>query len=103
MVGSHEMGDVTQAAALLRAMSNESRLSVLCYLAEQERSVTELEQYLDLSQSALSQHLAVLRRQGLIRSRRDKRLVYYSVSSEQVTDVLQTLEAHYNCKSIATD
>lgn len=79
------------ASALLRAMSNECRLLILCHLLERPQSVTELEQLVDLSQSALSQHLAVLRRQGLIRARRESRSIFYSISSEPVVAVMNTL------------
>src|SRR5690606_30187058 len=69
-----------EAAKLLKALANERRLQVLCLLAGGERSVGEINQMLDLSQSALSQHLAVLREEGLVQTRRDAQLVYYSLA-----------------------
>ena len=60
-----------RAAGLLKAMSNPARLIVLCQLAEGEKSVGELEEFANVSQSALSRHLALLRERGLVRSRRE--------------------------------
>ncbi|NKB52660.1 MAG: metalloregulator ArsR/SmtB family transcription factor [Rhizobiaceae bacterium] len=78
-------------------MSNPSRLMIMCHLVEREHSVTELEQIIDISQSALSQHLAILRRQRLVSSRRDKRLIYYSISSNRAVAVIETLYEHFCC------
>ena len=64
-----------EAAQLLKALANERRLQVLCLLAGGERSVGEINQMLDLSQSALSQHLAVLRDEGLVRTRREAQMI----------------------------
>ncbi len=79
------------AAGLLKAMSNPSRLVILCQLAEGERSVGELERAVGLSQSGISQHLAVLRRQSVVTSRRVRQTVLYSLGSEQVAAVMATL------------
>src|SRR3546814_8126821 len=67
------------AAALLKALANESRLMILCLLADGERSVGEINAMVDLSQSALSQHLAVLREEALVQTRREAQSVYYSL------------------------
>ncbi|MDN6297820.1 MAG: metalloregulator ArsR/SmtB family transcription factor [Halomonas sp.] len=79
------------SAQLLKAMANAKRLHILCLLAEQELSVTQLNQRLDLSQSALSQHLAILRQQALVTTRRDSQTIYYSLSSQTVKAVIQAL------------
>ena len=68
-----------EAARLLKALGNEKRLMVLCLLAQGERSVGDLNARVDLSQSALSQHLAVLRNDGLVRARRETQTIYYSL------------------------
>jgi DNA-binding transcriptional ArsR family regulator len=81
----------SEASALLRAMANECRLLILCHLVERERSVTELEQLVGLSQSALSQHLALLRSQNLVKVRRESRLRHYSIASPQALAVMKTL------------
>lgn len=83
------------AARLLKALANEHRLLVLCYLLEGERSVGQLNAELDLSQSALSQHLAVLRKDGLVSTRREAQTIYYSVASAAVTGVLTALHDIY--------
>lgn len=83
--------NATRAAELLKAMSNASRLMVLCYLAEGEKSVSELEHAVGLSQSALSQHLARLRREKIVTARRAGQTVYYSLCGKEATAVLNTL------------
>ena len=80
-----------RAAALLRALGNESRLLVLCHLCQQERSVTQLEALVGLSQSALSQHLARLRRDQLVVTRRAAQTIYYSLGSEAVRQMIAVL------------
>ncbi|WP_373085130.1 ArsR/SmtB family transcription factor [Sneathiella sp.] len=72
-------------------MSNKHRLLILCNLVETERSVGELEKIVGLSQSALSQHLARLRKEEVVKTRRDAQTIYYSLQNENVTDVLQLL------------
>ena len=68
------------AAGLMKALGNESRLMILCTLAEGERSVGELNALIPLSQSALSQQLARLRQQGLVRTRRESQTIHYSLA-----------------------
>mgnify|MGYP000072133400 CR=1 FL=1 len=83
-----------EAAQLLKALANESRLMILCSLAQQELNVSQLNERLDLSQSALSQHLAWLRREGLVQTRRDAQTIFYSLQgskAKQVIDVLQSI------------
>ena len=88
----HELEEnARHAAGLLKAMSNPSRLVILCQLAEGERSVGELERAVGLSQSGISQHLAVLRRQSVVTSRRVRQTVLYSLGSDQVAAVMATL------------
>ncbi len=84
-----------RASALLKAMSNERRLLILCYLAEGEKSVGELEQLLPLGQSALSQHLARLRRDGLVCTRRVAQTIYYSLAGREASSVMATLHDLY--------
>ena len=69
-----------EAARLLKLLANEQRLTVLCRLSGEEMSVTELGEYVNLSQSALSQHLAKLRADGLVATRRDAQTIYYRLS-----------------------
>lgn len=84
-----------QASRLLKSIANDKRLLILCYLSESERSVGELERLVDLSQSALSQHLARLRRDDLVQTRREAQTIYYSVASAEANAVLQTLHDLY--------
>lgn len=69
-----------EAARLLKLLANEQRLTVLCRLSGEEMSVSELGEYVNLSQSALSQHLAKLRADGLVATRRDAQTIYYRLS-----------------------
>ena len=80
-----------QASILLKAMSNEHRLLILCRLIEGEKSVGELVRLVGLSQSALSQHLARLRRDSLVRTRRDAQTIYYTVASREARALLDQL------------
>lgn len=70
----------TEAARLLKLLANEQRLTVLCRLSGTEMSVTQLGDYVDLTQSALSQHLAKLRADGLVATRRDGQTIYYRLA-----------------------
>ncbi len=87
--------DTSEASKLLKALANENRLRVLCYLDKGELSVSELNERLALSQSALSQHLAVLRRDGIVQTRRASQTIYYSLSPGKVTEVIRTLRSMY--------
>ncbi|MDP2696845.1 helix-turn-helix transcriptional regulator [Thalassospira sp.] len=80
-----------RASGLLKAMSNRSRLMVLCQLQEGEKSVGELEKIIGLSQSALSQHLARLRRDQLVKTRREAQTIYYSLNGHEAITVIKTL------------
>ncbi|MCG6657166.1 winged helix-turn-helix transcriptional regulator [Halomonas campisalis] len=88
-----EAGDaaIDQATALLKALANDNRLRILCLLDGKEVSVTELNQQLSLSQSALSQHLAILRREGLVTTRRASQTIYYSLQGEQARQMVEVL------------
>ena len=92
-----------RASRLLKAMSNERRLLILCSLVEGERSVGELEQVVDLSQSALSQHLARLRNDGLVGTRRSAQTIFYSLKGEQARTIIKTLHAMFCAPSGAIE
>ena len=83
------------AARLLRALANEKRLMLLCLLVDGERSVGELNARVDLSQSALSQHLAVLREENLVRTRREAQTIHYSLMPGPAAAVMETLHGIY--------
>lgn len=89
MTELHDMA--AHAVELLKAMANEWRLMILCQLSEGEKTVSELQDILGLSQSALSQHLAVLRRERIVRSRKEAQSVSYSLSGDDATKVMTTL------------
>lgn len=83
------------ASRLLKALANEKRLMLLCLLFEGEHSVGELNARVALSQSALSQHLAVLREDGLVNTRRDAQVIYYSLADGPAQRVIATLHGIY--------
>lgn len=96
MIDIAEMrSNATAAAELLKAMSNENRLLILCHLGGQELSVTEINQYIDLSQSSLSQHLARLRHDGLVKTRRESQTIYYSIASQSVVNLIGFLQQEF--------
>ena len=79
------------ASRLLKAMGNERRLVILCHLALGEKSVGELQRLVGLSQSALSQHLARLRRVKVVKTRRAAQTIYYSLDGEAAPTVMTAL------------
>jgi DNA-binding transcriptional ArsR family regulator len=96
---AQSMGQMRQhagtASQLLKAMGNEQRLLILCQLVGRECNVAELHTGSDLSQSALSQHLAVLRGAGLVSARREGQSVFYALPAGPVRQVMQTLHDIY--------
>jgi DNA-binding transcriptional ArsR family regulator len=83
------------AAQLLKALANENRLMLLCTLSEGEQSVGQLNERVALSQSALSQHLAVLRRDGLVITRRESQQIYYTLADGPAAKVIELLHDIY--------
>ena len=84
-----------EAAQLLKALSNPHRLLLLCLLVEGERSVSELNAHLALSQPALSQHLALLREEGLVRTHREAQRMVYSLADGPARRIIRALHAIY--------
>lgn len=87
-----QLRDNAQAAEdFLKRLANRNRLMILCLLADGERSVGDLNSHVALSQSALSQHLSVLRQAELVSTRRESQTIYYSISDERVATMLGAL------------
>lgn len=86
---------VLDAVSMLKLLSSPHRLAILCLLERRERSVSELAEHVDLSQSALSQHLAKLREQKLVATRREQQTIYYRMNSPQAGAIIQTLHNIY--------
>ncbi|MGJ5131883.1 ArsR/SmtB family transcription factor [Bradyrhizobium oligotrophicum] len=84
-----------QASDLLKALSNRHRLLIICQLVDDERSVGELAELLGLRDSTVSQHLALLRKDGLVTARREGQTIYYSITSDPAREVLKTLYQVY--------
>lgn len=87
------------AAGLLKALANPNRLQILCVLGDSELSVGALNEHIPLSQSALSQHLAVLREQGLVDTRRQSQIIHYRVMPGPALEVIRVLHRHY-CSAV---
>ena len=87
-----------EAEEFLKALANRHRLLILCELHKGERSVNALSAAVGLSQSSLSQHLAKLRAEELVHTRRESQTIFYSVADAAVSDVIALLHSHY-CES----
>lgn len=87
--------NIVHASALLKSMAHEGRLFILCLLYVRERSVMELEQSLDLRQPAVSQQLARLRSDNLVSTRRDGKMIYYSLASEEARAMVYALATQF--------
>jgi DNA-binding transcriptional ArsR family regulator len=90
-----DMDELAEITSLLKSVANEKRLQILCILSNGEQSVGTLEKSVELSQSALSQHLARLRRDNIVDTRRDAQTIFYFISDKKVLDLLT-----YTCNAI---
>ncbi len=91
-------GGVQEAANLMRALSHEGRLLIMCALCEREYSVGELADVTGLGQSALSQHLALLRKDHLVTTRRQAQTVFYKLANTTVKSIVRILHKSYCSK-----
>lgn len=85
------MASACDASALLKAISHEGRLMILCALVTGEKSVTELEELLHARQAAVSQQLARLRMEGLVTPRREGKAIYYSLADDRPRQILEVM------------
>jgi len=85
------MESACDASNLLKAISHEGRLMILCHLVSGEKTVTELEELLSARQAAVSQQLARLRLEGLVTPRRDGKAIYYSLADDRPKKVLEVI------------
>ena len=84
-----------RASELLKALANRHRLLIVCQLIDGERSVGDLAEFLGLRDSTVSQHLALLRKDGLVSARRDAQTIYYSIASDPAREILTALYRAY--------
>ncbi|MGB1200100.1 MAG: ArsR/SmtB family transcription factor [Cognaticolwellia aestuarii] len=84
-----------EVAAILKLLSNHYRLMILCCLADSEFTVGDLNKQIDLSQSALSQHLTKLRENGLVATRRESQTIYYRIHNAEIKDLLFYLQQQF--------
>ena len=97
------MHAVEQATELLKSLASRNRLLLLCHLVEGERSVGELARLIDARETAVSQQLALLRKDRLVRTRRDGQTIYYSLASSRAAKVIETLHGIYCAPTEASD
>jgi DNA-binding transcriptional ArsR family regulator len=95
ITGNDMLAAADEASALLKALANRHRLLIVCQLSEKERSVGELAALLNLRDSTVSQHLALLRRDGLVAARRDGQTIWYSIGSAPARELVRTLYQVY--------
>jgi DNA-binding transcriptional ArsR family regulator len=88
-------GSAREASGLLKALANENRLMILCQLLDGELTVGEMTARIGLSQSAMSQHLAVLRRDDLVTTRREAQTIFYALADERAARLIQLLYDMY--------
>ena len=87
---------ITSGYKILKALGNKKRIQILYALYNEEMSVGELEKIVDLSQSALSQHLAVLRKEDIVKTRRNAQVIFYSIKNPLVSKILEVLIEFYD-------
>lgn len=88
-------GAVGKAAAAMKVLANEDRLLLLCSLSQGERCVSELEALLQIRQPTLSQQLGVLRTEGVVRTRRDGKNIYYAIAQDELLEIMSVLYRLY--------
>ena len=84
--------NLSKATTILKAMANIKRLEILRLLSDSEKSVGAILENLDLTQSALSQHLAVLRKSGVLKTKRQAQQIFYMLEDEDIKKILYLLE-----------
>ncbi|MGJ8529048.1 ArsR/SmtB family transcription factor [Maritalea sp.] len=84
-----------EASSFLKAIAHEGRLMILCRLSESEASVSELEELLEARQAAVSQQLARLRQEGLVKTRRDGKAIYYSLADDRVRTIINAVHGTF--------
>ncbi len=95
-IETHELQKAADAASsLLKALANEQRLLLLCQMVDGEKSVGALTAFVGLAQSAVSQHLARLRHEGLVTTRRESQTIYYALADDRARQVIELLYSMY--------
>ena len=89
------MAQARVASDLMKSLSNETRLMILCLLSSGEMTVSEMEDRLHVQQAPLSQQLARLRNERLVKTRREGRMIHYSIADPNVSEVVKTLYRIY--------
>lgn len=102
-VAINEMeANAARAVTMLKMLANKHRLVLLCFLSEKEMSVGQLNELIPIPQSTLSQHLAFLRRENIVKTRREAQTIYYSLQDQNVAPIISVLYELY-CKPDEVD
>ncbi len=88
--------DLNEAVDILKALGHPGRLSIMCELVDGEKSVNTLENLLGIRQASVSQQLARLRQEGMVKHRREGKSIYYSVANAQVREIIQTVRQRFS-------
>ncbi len=99
---THKMEAILQATDMLKTIANENRLMILCLINEGEMCVGKLVEKVGLSQSALSQHLALMREKGFVKTRKEAQTVYYQIDSPEIKEIIETLHNRFCNESCHT-
>ena len=91
------LSSAENACALMKVLANRDRMMILCELSQRESCVSELEEKLEIYQPTLSQQLTVLRREKLVKTRREGKQIYYSLGSKEALAVIEVLYQQF-CK-----
>ncbi len=91
------LSSADKACALMKVLANRDRMMILCEISQHERCVSELEEKLEIYQPTLSQQLTVLRKEKLVKTRREGKQIYYSLESSQALAVIEVLYQQF-CK-----
>jgi len=91
------LSSAEKACALMKVLSNRDRMMILCEISQHERCVSELEEKLEIYQPTLSQQLTVLRKEKLVKTRREGKQIYYSLESSPALAVIEVLYQQF-CK-----
>ena len=95
-IDANRMADAAQKASeLMKTLGHKDRLMVLCHLTSGEKSVGELAGLLDIPQSPLSQHLARMRKENLVKTRREAQTIFYSIASHEAAELVGLMHSLY--------
>lgn len=94
---------ITKAASFFKVVGNDTRMKILCTIADEQICVDDIASNVNMTKSAVSHQLKILKDEGLVKSRRDGKNIYYSLDDQHVTDILEIAFTHIEHKSHGKD